>query len=82
MTMAAKKTWSDLSPAQQKAVIAAGAAEAVITAVALVDLVRRPKAQVRGPKLLWVAAFAVQPIGPLAYLKNGRRPVAPIDASA
>lgn len=70
--MATKKSWSDLSLAQQKAVIAAGAAEAVITAVALVDLARRPKERVRGPKVLWVLAFAVQPVGPLAYLKKGR----------
>lgn len=71
--MASKKSWSDLSPAQQKAIIAAGAAEAVITAVAVIDLVRRPKASVRGPKVLWLLTFAVQPVGPLAYLKKGRR---------
>ena len=75
--MAATKSWSDLSPAQQKAVIAGGAAEAVITAVALVDLLRRPKAKVRGPKVLWVLALAVQPVGPLAYLRAGRRAAAP-----
>lgn len=75
--MASKKSWSDLSPAQQKAIIAAGTAEAVITAVALVDLVRRPKSRVRGPKALWVLSFAVQPVGPIAYLKKGRRPVDP-----
>ncbi|MGN6723163.1 MAG: PLD nuclease N-terminal domain-containing protein [Marmoricola sp.] len=75
--MATKKSWSDLSPTQQKAIMAAGAAEAVITAVALIDLVRRPKTRVRGPKVLWVAAFAVQPVGPLAYLKKGRRVAAP-----
>jgi len=74
--MAPKKSWSDLNPTQQKAIIVAGAAEAVITAVAVVDLVRRPKARVRGPKALWLIAFAVQPIGPLAYLKKGRRAVA------
>ena len=73
--MATKKSWSDLSPAQQKAIIAAGAAEAVITAVAVVDLIRRPKASVRGPKALWLLGFAVQPVGPLAYFKKGRRSV-------
>lgn len=73
--MATKKSWSDLSPAQQKAIMVAGAAEAVITAVALADLVRRPKAAVRGPKALWVLALAVQPVGPLAYWKKGRRRV-------
>lgn len=75
--MATKKSWSDLSPTEQKAIMAAGAAEAVITTVAVVDLVRRPTARVRGPKVLWLLAFAVQPVGPLAYLKKGRRPAAP-----
>lgn len=73
--MATKKSWSDLSPAQQKAIIVAGAAEIVVTAAALRDLTRRPKAAVRGPKALWVLALAVQPVGPLAYFKKGRRKV-------
>jgi hypothetical protein len=37
------------------------------------DLARRPSANVRGPKALWVAACVVQPIGPLAYFAFGRR---------
>lgn len=71
--MATKKSWSDLSPAQQKAIIVGGAAEAVVTTIALVDLIRRPKANVRGPKALWALACFVQPVGPLAYLAKGRR---------
>ena len=39
----------------------------------LVDLMRRPASQVRGPKLLWAAGFVVQPVGPVAYLLWGRR---------
>jgi len=73
--MAAKKTWTDLSPAQQKAVIFAGAAEVVLTVAALTDLCRRPRAAVRGPKLIWAAACLVQPVGPLAYLTKGRKPI-------
>lgn len=71
--MASKKSWSDLTATQQKAVVAAGAAEAVLTAVALVDLVRRPRDHVRGPKVLWLLTLAVQPVGPIAYLRAGRR---------
>lgn len=71
--MASKKSWSDLTPTQQKAIVASGAAEAVLTAVALVDLARRPRTGVRGPKVLWLLALAVQPVGPIAYLRVGRR---------
>ena len=68
-----KKKWSDLTPTQQRAVIAGGTVELVLTAVALRDLARRPASEVRGRKSLWVLSFAVQPFGPLAYLLRGRR---------
>jgi hypothetical protein len=69
-----KRRWSDLSPQQQRAVIVGGALEVVVTAMAVRDLVRRPSAQVRGPKAVWLATFVVQPFGPLAYFAIGRRP--------
>lgn len=71
--MSEKKSWADLTAAQRSAIIAGGAVELVITAVAARDLVHRPSHAVRGPKLLWAAAFVVQPFGPLGYLALGRR---------
>jgi hypothetical protein len=68
-----KKRWQDFSPAQQATMVAVGAMELVMTAVALTDLARRPRELVRGPKLAWVAAAVVQPFGPVAYLLFGRR---------
>ena len=68
-----KKTWGDLSPTQHRAVFAGAAVELVLTTFAMRDLRGRPAELVRGPKLLWVASFAVQPFGPLAYLALGRR---------
>ena len=68
-----KKKWSDLTPTQQKAIIAGGAVEVIVTALALRDLARRPASEVRGRKSLWVLSFVVQPFGPLAYLLRGRR---------
>jgi hypothetical protein len=72
--MAPKKTWSDLTSVQQRIIIGAGAVEAAVTSVAVIDLARRPRSLVRGPKALWLALFAVQPVGPIAYLVRGRRP--------
>lgn len=69
----AKKRWSDLSPLQQKLVIAGGIVEAALTAYANRDLSQRTADEVRGPKLMWRAATFVQPVGPLAYLVVGRR---------
>jgi hypothetical protein len=68
-----KKSWAELSPLQRKAVVAGGVVELVVTAIAASDLHRRDASQVRGPKAMWIAAFAVQPFGPLGYLLLGRK---------
>jgi Phospholipase_D-nuclease N-terminal len=70
--MGAKK-WSDLTDGQKATVVVGGVAEAVMTAIALRDLARRPAEDVRGPKALWALACFVQPLGPVAYLAAGRR---------
>lgn len=64
--------WSDLSRNQRAAIIAGSAVEIVLTTAALVDLARRPRAQVRGSKPLWALGCFVQPVGPIAYLAWGR----------
>jgi hypothetical protein len=69
----AKKTWSELTVGQRRAISVAGVAEATITAAALWDLARRPADDVRGPKSMWVLAAFVQPVGPVAYFLGGRR---------
>jgi hypothetical protein len=74
--MAGKKRWSELSPATRAAIVLGGAVEVVVTSYALRDLVRRPRAAVRGPKAVWITSFVVQPFGPLVYLGLGRRPPA------
>lgn len=71
--MAQKKRWSDLTPRQQRLIGAAAVVEVVLTTVALRDLARRPKVQVRGPKAVWALGCFVQPVGPIAYLTVGRR---------
>lgn len=69
----AKKKWAELTTGQKRFVYVAGAAEAIVTTIALRDLSRRPAGDVRGPKAAWAMACFVQPVGPLAYLVVGRR---------
>lgn len=69
----AQAKWDEMSTGQRTLVVAGAAVEVVLTTVALVDLVRRPREQVRGPKLLWGAGLFVQPVGPVLYLAVGRR---------
>ena len=68
-----KRRWSDLSPRQRTAIVLGAIVELIITSIALRDLVRRPREQVRGPKIVWLATFFVQPFGPILYFRVGRR---------
>lgn len=74
--MSEKKKWSDFSTGQQAAIVVVATLEVALTAVALVDLARRPSAGVRGPKALWALGCVIQPFGPVVYLGLGRRSVA------
>jgi hypothetical protein len=68
-----KRRWSDFSRRQQAAIVLGATAELIMTTIALRDLVRRPAAQVRGRKVLWLVAMFVQPVGPILYFLYGRR---------
>jgi hypothetical protein len=68
-----RKKWSDLSSAQQTAILVAASIELSLTITSLIDLARRPGNQIRGPKAAWVAGVFVQPVGPIAYLTLGIR---------
>jgi len=71
--MAKKKPWSEFSPTAKTAIIVGAVAEALVTTIALRDVIRRPAREVRGWKPLWFLGCFVQPIGPLLYLRVGRR---------
>jgi hypothetical protein len=71
--MARKRRWSELSTGERIALVAAATAEVALTATALLDLAKRPATQVRGPKVMWALGCFVQPVGPVAYLRFGRR---------
>jgi hypothetical protein len=73
VTAREKKKWSDLSPRARAAIVAGAIAELIMTTIALRDLRRRPASSVRGPKVLWLPAFFVQPVGPILYFLVGRR---------
>lgn len=48
--------------------------QVVLMVIALIDLVRRDKAGVRGPKLAWVfIVILVNLLGPILYFTVGRK---------
>lgn len=71
-----KKPWNDLDPRVRKLIMIGGIGEGLLKIAALIDLKRRPAAQVNGPKLGWAAAVTfVNSVGavPVLYFRFGRR---------
>jgi hypothetical protein len=68
-----KQRWEDLPDGQRRAIVAAAVVQIGLMLAALIDLRRRPAAQIRGPKRAWVAASLVNFIGPLSYFAYGRK---------
>ena len=68
-----RKRWSELSGRQQAAIAAAAVVQAALAAATFWDVRRRPGAEIRGSKKLWVAAAFVNFVDPLAYFTAGRR---------
>ncbi|HEY4568485.1 MAG TPA: hypothetical protein VIH10_03440 [Kribbella sp.] len=70
------KRWADLTPRSRRFVVVAAVVEAVLKVAALVDLARRPAAEVNGSKVRWALVITlVNSLGaaPLAYFAYGRR---------
>ena len=68
--------WQRLSSRQRAAVVSVAAVDLGLRAWALVDLVKRPAADVKGPKAAWALGLSfVSSAGllPSAYLLAGRR---------
>lgn len=53
--------------------LVAASVQLSLLATALVDLAKRDPAQIRGSKRAWVPALFVNFIGPIAYLRFGRK---------
>ena len=68
------RSWSDLTPKQQTAVLVLGSVQLSLAATAWADLAKRPPEQVNGSKARWAAIIAINLVGPIAYFRWGRRP--------
>jgi hypothetical protein len=74
--MTVRSWWTTLSPAQRALGGSVAAFDLGMRTWALVDLARRPAAEVRGSKTAWIAGLSVVSSGgilPAVYLLRGRR---------
>lgn len=69
------RRWHDLNTGQRGAIVAASVVQLGLAGGAWWDLSRRPATAVRGPKPLWALVIAINFVGPLIYLRFGRKPV-------
>ena len=67
------KRWQDLSGGQRRLIVAGAIVQLSLLASALIDIWRRPREEIRGPKRLWVGVSFINFIGPLSYFVFGRR---------
>lgn len=72
--MATARSWSDLTPRQQRGVAGAGAVQLVLFLAAIISVRRTPQERIRGSRTAWTLACFVNWIGPLAWFAIGRRP--------
>jgi Phospholipase_D-nuclease N-terminal len=68
-----RKQWSDLTNTQKRGIVFLGALQLGLLAAALLDIRRRPAADINGSKRLWTAVVFINGIGPIAYFLFGRR---------
>jgi Phospholipase_D-nuclease N-terminal len=75
IVMAPNKQWSDLTAREKTPFVVRGIVQFALLAVALVDIHRRPAAEITGSKWLWsaVALANFMGIGPIAYFLVGRK---------
>ncbi|MEE4025585.1 PLDc N-terminal domain-containing protein [Gordonia sp. PKS22-38] len=73
MTGSEKKRFSQLSPRSRALIIVGAVVQFALQGAALRDLKRRPAAQVRGPKQLWLGVSFLNYVGPIAYFVVGRK---------
>lgn len=69
----ATRRLADLAPAQQRLLMMSAAVQFTLLAAALIDIRRRPREQIRGPKAMWAGLAFVNFVGPAAYFTVGRR---------
>ena len=73
ITSKAKRKWNELSGGQQQAITAATAVQLTLFGLAQIELLKRHRSEVRGPKFLWFLVTFVNYLGPIAFLLFGRR---------
>ncbi len=69
----ATRRWADMQLAQRRMLVVSVAVQFALLAAALIDIRRRPREQIRGPKGVWAGVSFINFAGPAAYFVFGRK---------
>lgn len=67
------RKWSELNDTQKTVLLTLTSVQISLLLTALIDIIRRPSAEINGSKRLWTALAFVNFIGPIAYFVWGRK---------
>ncbi|ASR39453.1 hypothetical protein BAY61_19295 [Prauserella marina] len=65
--------WQQLSGPKKALLVVATAVQFGLAGLAWTDLARRKPAEVKGPKRIWGLVIGINFVGPIAYLRFGRK---------
>ena len=68
-----RRRWSELTPAVRRRILALVPVQLGLLVAALLDVRRRPAAELTAPKPVWTVVCFINFVGPLAYFAFGRR---------
>lgn len=71
--MIEQRRWRDLTTTQKRGVAIVSVIQFALLLAALVDIRRRPSAEINGSKRFWSVVAFVNFAGPLAYFLLGRK---------
>ncbi|MHA7985212.1 PLD nuclease N-terminal domain-containing protein [Rathayibacter sp. CAU 1779] len=69
----ARSNFADLPTPSKIGVAVAALVQVSLAVAAFVDLARRDRDEVRGPKAVWIPVILVNWVGPVVYFLAGRR---------
>ena len=67
--------WEEMSTPKRVATVLLAVVQVALAAAALIDLARRPAAQIRGRKRTWVGVISINFVGPILYFMRGRQTI-------
>lgn len=68
-----RKSWANLTEQQKRTLSGAMSVQIVLLTLALIDIARRPKSDIKGSKPVWVLVSFVNFAGPVSYFIFGRK---------